>query len=65
MLVLTRSVNESIIIKVGNTIIRMKVDYAQQGRARLAFDAPDDALIDREEIYLAKEAGIPPTPRKS
>ena len=47
MLVLTRSLKESIVIG-GN--IRVMVVQVDGNRVRLAIDAPDDVTVHREEI---------------
>ena len=54
-LVLSRDEQESIIIFIGeDEQIRVTVDSASGGRAKLVFDAPDSVSIWREEL-LASE----------
>ena len=48
MLVLTREVDQSIII---GGKIRVMVVEVRNGKVRLGFDAPDDVEVWREEIY--------------
>ena len=48
MLVLTREVDQSIII---GGKIRVMVVKVRNGKVRLGFDAPDDVEVWREEIY--------------
>ena len=51
MLVLGRLKNEVIVIN-GN--IRIKVVGITAKQVKLGFEAPDDVVIDREEIYIKK-----------
>lgn len=51
MLVLTRKVNEAIVI-AGR--VRVAVVEVQGERVRLGIEAPRDVLVDREEIHLRK-----------
>jgi carbon storage regulator len=51
MLVLTRKVNEAIVI-AGQ--VRVVVAAVQGGKVRLGVDAPRNVTIDREEIHLRK-----------
>lgn len=51
MLVLTRSLEESIVID-GN--IRVTILALKNGRVRLGIDAPADKRVDREEVHLRK-----------
>ena len=50
MLILGRKVEEEILIKTGNEIIRIKVTKIHHGQAFLGFDAPDHVFIIREEV---------------
>ena len=51
MLVLTRKVQEAIVI-AGK--VRVVVAEVQGERVRLAVEAPPDVTVDREEIHLCK-----------
>jgi len=58
MLILSRKIGERVCI--GKTVV-VKVVSVQNGRVRLAFDAPDHVAIDREEVrdrFGADEAEI-------
>lgn len=50
MLVVTRKVNEKIIIGENITIVVVDVG---QGRVKIGIDAPRDVPVDREELRLA------------
>ena len=50
MLALTRREGESIFLFVDGKTIKVKLSYADYGEARLAFDAPEDVKILREEL---------------
>ena len=52
MLVLTRKLNETIIIDGGIKLTVVKIDG---NKVRLAIDAPPDVQILREELYQAKQ----------
>ena len=54
MLVLTRRKGEAVVIAGG---IRVSVISLSHNRVRLAFEAPKDIVVDREEIYKAKRNG--------
>jgi carbon storage regulator len=59
MLVLTRKVNECVVI--GSTI-RVRVLGTHKGKVRLGFTGPPQVPIHREEIYeRIKEKGTNPT----
>ena len=51
MLVLSRKVNESLIIKgdIVVTIVELRGD-----KVRIGISAPKDITVDREEVHLAK-----------
>jgi carbon storage regulator CsrA len=49
MLVLGRKVMERVRIKLGDTVVWVEVADIDQGRVRLAFQAPPEVRIDREE----------------
>lgn len=48
MLVLTRKIGETVVI---DGDIRITVAAVQGGKVRLAFDAPSEVSIHREEVY--------------
>jgi sRNA-binding carbon storage regulator CsrA len=58
MLFLTRRVGGKVIITVPPsqeaTVVEVELVRLTAEQARLAFDAPDDVVIDREEIHLDK-----------
>lgn len=54
MLVLTRQIEESVVIQVGDETIIVKVIEVSEGRCRLRFDAPRHISIDRQEVYESK-----------
>lgn len=56
MLVLTLQQNEKIVI--GNGEITVQLLAAQAGRVRLGIQAPQDIAVNREAIYLAKQASV-------
>ena len=60
MLTLTRKTHQGIVLVVPPssrpTTLRVMVTSVERGKARLAFAAPDQVQIDREEIFLAKIA---------
>lgn len=60
MLVLSRKAMESIIISVGDVRIVVRVNEIRCDRARLAFDAPPDVRIFREEIEKIPLKGVRP-----
>ena len=60
MLVLTRRRNENVHIRIGDTTVIVKTLFCDQGRCRLGFDAPANAIIVREEI--ANGSTIDPSP---
>ncbi len=49
MLILNRKVNETIVI--GDNEIRVTVCGIQNGSVRLGIDAPNEILINREEVF--------------
>ena len=55
MLVLQRMWNESIIIRAGNDTIEIVVVRLNQQSVRLGINAPKSVLVDRKEIYEAKQ----------
>ena len=50
MLVLERREGEAVILTIGETRIRIEIDRARDGRAKVAIDAPQEVNIEREEI---------------
>ncbi len=52
MLVLSRKINEAIYI--GDNIKITLVDI-RGDKCRLGFEAPTDVVIDREEVFIAKQ----------
>ena len=55
-LVLTRKVNESVIIhKDDEVILNVKGSKIDRNQVRLAFDADKDIKIDREEVLLKNQ----------
>ena len=54
MLVLSRTVNERIVIDGGIVITIVKV---QGDKVRIGIDAPKDVRVDREEVAKRKLAG--------
>lgn len=53
MLVLTRKVNQSIVI--GGTVV-VRVLQVGRDQVRLGIEAPADVLVHREEVFQALEA---------
>jgi carbon storage regulator len=51
MLILTRKMNQSIVIGDGNNKVTLTVLGVQGGQVRLGIDAPKDVAVHREEIY--------------
>lgn len=56
MLVLTRKVDEVLVI--GDSI-KVKVLGINGNQVRLGIEAPEDVMIDREEVRVRRDAGIP------
>jgi len=52
MLVLTRKLNDSILI---NDNIRVTVVGIKGGKVRIAIEAPSEVPVDREEVYLRRQ----------
>ena len=55
MLILSRKNREVVVIQVGDITIRVSVNKIEQGKVRLAFEAPDHVFVDREEIFLLRQ----------
>ncbi len=51
MLVLRRKVGEKIMLSGGVSIEIIDIEH---GKVRLGFEAPDDVVIDREEVFVRK-----------
>ena len=51
MLILSRKVGESIIIKVGSNNIKITILESNNGTFKLGFEAPNDIKIYRSELY--------------
>ncbi|POZ93221.1 carbon storage regulator [Petrotoga halophila] len=51
MLILTRKIGESIVIQVGNRIIKLIMVEQDNGSIKIGFEAPQDIKIYREEVY--------------
>lgn len=54
-LVLGRRVEQKVVITCGDVEITVQVVDARRGSCRLAFEAPDDVRIDREEIHKLRK----------
>ncbi len=63
MLVLSRKKNESVVIGEGPKAIVVTLLVANDGKARLGFQAPDDEPIFRMEVYEEIHGGPPPRVR--
>ena len=61
MLVLTRRLNESIVI---NDDISVLVVEIRGDRVRLGIEAPKDVVVHRKEVYDVIKEGIPEKPKK-
>ena len=51
MLVLERRESETVVINSNGTEIRVTVQKARDGKAKLSFAAPESVIIAREEVY--------------
>jgi carbon storage regulator len=56
MLILSRRVNESLIIGEGPEQIIVTVMQMRGNQVRLGVAAPPKVIVDREEIYLRRQA---------
>jgi carbon storage regulator CsrA len=56
MLVLRREVDQRVFTSVGITILVIDIG---PGWVQLGFEASPDILIDREEVFHAKQRGVP------
>ena len=61
MLVLTRRINESIVI---NDDVSVLVVEIRGDRVRLGIDAPKDVVVHRKEIYDVIKETVPEKPKK-
>lgn len=52
MLVLTRQVEEAIVI---GGVVRVKVLENKRGKIKLGIEAPPEVTVDREEVHIQKE----------
>jgi carbon storage regulator CsrA len=62
MLVLTRGIDEAVVLLVPRTgqpslRIEVMVTAVRNGRVRIGFEAPAEVLIDREEVSERRERG--------
>lgn len=55
MLTLERQVDQSIIVEHQGEILKLLVTHAQDGEAKLSFDAPGSFIIQREELVKEQE----------
>ena len=62
MLILQRSKGEKVFIGENITVTITDIDYIS-GRVKLGFDAPENIIIDREEVYYRRKADWPPLPK--
>lgn len=60
MLILTRRVGEVLCIGADITVTVLGV---QGGQVRIGIGAPNDVRVDREEVRIRRDAGIPPPSR--
>jgi len=51
VLILSRKIGESIIIKVGSDNIKITILESNNGTLKLGFEAPNDIKIYRSELY--------------
>jgi len=61
MLVLTRRVNESIVINDDVSVVVVEI---RGDRVRLGIDAPKDVVVHRKEVYDVIKETIPESPTK-
>jgi len=55
MLVLKRNVNEEIVITVNGYMVTVVVAEARNGAVKLGFVAPPAVIVDRREVWEAKQ----------
>jgi carbon storage regulator CsrA len=57
-LVLTRKTDQAVVIhKDGSTLLTLKISKIDRNQARLTFEAPEDIIIDREEVFSLPKSG--------
>jgi carbon storage regulator len=56
MLVLTRKLDEKIVIELGEQTVVVRVVAIERDRIRLGIDAPPEVPIHREEVWQRIEA---------
>ena len=56
MLILTRKLDQKILIGDGPALITITVVEIESGKVRLGIEAPRDVAVDREEVRKAKKA---------
>lgn len=54
-LIFTRRAGERVLIDEGRVVITV-LEVGPHGRVRLAFEAPPDVRVDREEVVIARRA---------
>ena len=57
MLVLTRKIDEQVVIQLGDQDVVVRVVAIESGKVRLGFIAPPDVPVHREEVLRRIEAG--------
>lgn len=57
MLVLSRKVNENVVIEIGVERVIIMVTRIEDSKVRLSFDAPKSISIDRQELWQRKQNG--------
>lgn len=56
MLILTRRIGENLVIDTGREKITITVLDVNGRQVRIGTEAPDHVTVDREELYLRKQA---------
>jgi len=51
LLILSRKIGESVVIKVGNRKIKLTMVEQDNGSIKIGFEAPKDIKIYRQEVY--------------
>jgi len=57
VLVLTRKIDEQVVIQLGDQDVVVRVVAIESGKVRLGFIAPPDVPVHREEVLRRIEAG--------
>ncbi len=57
-LTLSRHKDQSVVLTLGETRVRVRVQDIKGGVVRLGFDAPRDVAIHREEVQQNVDAGV-------